>query len=152
MKVRVLAASAIAVLLLGACATVPPSRNEGKVSDLIGMINDGPVADVVEQSHVPFFFDAELLVRTTDVDLLWTGLRDAGFRIESEGFALEPAGAADYVRISDSFDMQAFFGPDGYLPADAAWLLADSSAGKVLILVGDVYARLPVIYGIARVR
>ena len=79
MKTRLLAAAALAVLLLGACVTAPPSQNEGRVAEVIELINDGPVEALVDQSHVPFFFDAELLVRSTDVSLMWTGLREAGF-------------------------------------------------------------------------
>ena len=150
MKTRLLAAAALAVLLLGACVTAPPSQNEGRVAEVIELINDGPVEALVDQSHVPFFFDAELLVRSTDVSLMWTGLREAGFEVAPAGFAVEPAGPADFRRIADNFDMESFFSPDGYFPEDAGWVVVDSSAGQLLILLGDRNDRLPVIFGIAR--
>ncbi|MEE8442094.1 MAG: hypothetical protein V3S41_10250 [Spirochaetia bacterium] len=150
MKTLYLTGAALAVLLLGACVTAPPSQNEGRVAEVIALINDGSVEALVNQSHVPFFFDAELLVRSTDVALMWSGLREAGFEIEPIGYALEPAGPPDYRRIADTFDMESFFSPDGYLPDDAGWVVVDTSAGEMLILLGDRIDRLPVIFGIAR--
>lgn len=150
MKLRLLAAAALVAVLLGACATVPPSQNENRVGELIGMINEASVRDLVEQSHVPFFFDAELLVRAADVELMWDGLRSAGFQIVPSGFALEPAAPADFRRIASTFDMESFFSPDGYFPGGAGWLVADSSIGQVLVLLGEKSGRTPVIYGIAR--
>ena len=150
MKIRYLVAAALVVLLFGACMTAPPSQNEGRVAEVIELINDGSVEALVNQSHVPFFFDAELLVRSTDVDLMWSGLREAGFEIAPVGFAVEPAGPADYPRIADTFDMESFFSPDGYFPEGAGWVIVDSSAGQMLILLGDRIGRLPVIFGIAR--
>ena len=152
MKTRNMVATALAALLLGACVTAPPSQNEGRVADVIELINDGPIEALVDQSHVPFFFDAELLVRSTDVDLMWSGLREAGFEVSPVGFAVEPARPADYARVANSFDLESFFSPDGYLPDDAGWVIVDSSAGEVLMLLGDRNGRLPVIFGIARVR
>lgn len=150
MKIRLLAAAALAAVLLGACATVPPSQNEGRVGELIGMINDASVDELAAQSHVPFFFDAELLVRTADVELMWDGLRNAGFQVSPSGFALEPAAPADFRRIASTFDIESFFSPDGYFPGGAGWLVADSSIGQVLVLLGEKSGRRPVIYGIAR--
>lgn len=150
MKTRDLTTTALAALLLGACVTAPPSQNEGRVAEVIELINDGSVQALVDQSHVPFFFDAELLVRSTDVDLMWAGFRDAGVEISPVGFAVEPAAPGDYSRIADTFDMQTFFSPDRYFPEDAGWVIADSSVGELLILLGDRNGRLPVIFGIAR--
>jgi hypothetical protein len=150
MKIRYLVTAALAVLLLGACMTPPASQNEGKVAHVIELINDGSVEDVVAQSHVPFFFDAELLVRSADVSLMWSSLRQSGFEVAPAGFVMEPAGPADYVRVADTFDMESFFSPGGYLPEDAAWIVADSSTGQLLILLGDGNGPLPVVYGIAR--
>ena len=149
MKIRYLAAAA--VVLLGACATVPPARSDRRAEELIDRINAGQIEWVLEQSHVPFFFDGELLVRSADVELLWQGLRESGFMIRPEGFALEPASPGDYRRVADTFDMQTFFSQDGAFPPDATWLVADSTIGELLILLGDRSSRLPVIFGIARV-
>ena len=150
MKIRYLAAAAV-VVLLGACATVPPARDDRKVAELIDRVNAGPVDWALEQSHVPFFFDAELLVRSADVELMWQGLRESSLIVQPEGFSLEPARSGDYARIAETFDMQTFFSPEGSFPEEATWLLADSNLGQLLILLGDRSARLPVIYGIARV-
>jgi len=150
MKTRYLAAAALAVLLLGACMTAPPSQNEGRVAEVMELINDGSVEALVNQSHVPFFFDAELLVRSTDIELMWSGLREAGFEVASAGFAVEPAGPADFPRVADTFDMESFFSPEGYFPEDAGWVVVDSSAGQLLILLGDHIGQVPVIFGIAR--
>jgi hypothetical protein len=150
MKKRFVVAGALAVLLLGACVTPPTSQNDGKVAEVIGLVNDGSAEDLVAQSHVPFFFDAELLVRSADIDLMWSRLRQSGFEVAPVGFVMEPAGPSDYARVANTFDLQSFFSPDGYLPDDAAWVVADSSVGEVLILLGDSDGPLPVIYGIAR--
>ena len=99
---------------------------------------------------MPFFFDAELLVRSTDIELMWSGLREAGFEVASAGFVVEPAGPADFSRVADTFDMESFFSPEGYFPEDAGWVVVDSSVGQLLILLGDHIGRVPVIFGIAR--
>jgi len=151
MKIQYGVAAVAAVLLLGACATTPPSQDEGKVAAVIELINNGAVEDLSAQSHVPFLFDAELLVRSTDIGLMWSGVRQTGLRIAPVGFVVEPAAASDYARIADTFDLQSYFGPEGYLPDDAAWVTADSSAGRLLVLLGGREGSLPLIYGIARV-
>lgn len=152
MRTRYLVAAVLTLVLLGACMSVPPSQNEGKVAELIEMINDGSVEVLVAQSHAPFFFDAEMLVRSADIELMWSGLRAAGFEVAPSGFAVEPATSSDYRQIADTFDMEAFFSPDGYFPDDAGWVVADSSTGELMILLGDRIGDLPVIFGIARVR
>ena len=146
-----LALIAVVALLAAACATVPPSQNLDRVSELIDMINSAPVESVVEQSGEPFLFDAELVVRTSDVELIWTGLRDAGVRISPEIASMSPVEPMDYRRVADTFDLQVYFSGDRYLPRDAAWVETDSSVGPVLLLLGGRSGQLPLIYGFVRV-
>jgi hypothetical protein len=152
MRTRFLAAAALVVLALSACVSVPPSENEGRVVELIELINDGSVEELVGQSHAPVFFDAELVVRRADIELMWSGLKDAGFEVSPVGFALEPATSSDFRRVADTFDMESFFSPDGFFPDDAGWVIVDSSAGQLMLLIGGSSGSLPLIFGIARVR
>jgi hypothetical protein len=149
MKLRYLAL--VAVVVLGACSTVPGAKEDRSLVELIDLVNDGPVERVVAQSHVPLFFDGELLVRRADIEMLWSGLREQGLVINPRGFAVEPARRSDYVRVADTFDIETFFSPEGPFPDNATWIRAGSDFGEVQILVGDDLDGLPLIYGIARV-
>ena len=149
MKYRVLSV-ALAVLLLGACASVPPSRNPGRVSDLVDMINTADPAALTGQSHVPFLFGTELVSRSADVEMVWTSLRDAGAAFVEEGEAMA-AQPGDYHRLANTYDLEVFFSLDGYLPDDATWVPLASSLGSFDLLIGGSAGRLPMIYGIVRV-
>jgi hypothetical protein len=153
MRTQHVAVALIVIVLFGACMSSPAATGAGDAYDeIIRLVNEAPVEDLVGQSHVPMIFDAELIVRTGDVELLWSGLRDTGFSVSRQDYLLQPARPGDHVRVADDFDMKSFFSPDHGFPAEARWIEAESSAGPVLLLLGEFQNGLPLIYGISRVR
>ena len=140
----------VAVLLIGACATVPPSQNPSRVADLLTKINEADPGALVEQSHEPFLFTDELLARAADIEMVWSSIRDAGINFSQDGEPI-PAQSGDYHRIANTFDLEVFFSADGYFPPDATWVPVASSAGAFDLLIGGSRERLPIIYGIVRV-
>jgi hypothetical protein len=138
---------AAAVLVLGACVSVSPSLNPGRVSDLVDLINTADPAAIADQSHQPFLFTDELVARRADIEMIWATFHDADLLFAEEGETI-PAQPGDYLRIADTFDLEVFFSPNGYLPPDATWVPVATSAGSFDLLIGGSLNRLPVIYGI----
>lgn len=142
---------AAVVLFAAACATTPPAQDEQRVTELIDLLNSGPIESVIAQSSVPFLFDAELIVREGDVEFLWHGLRSANLVVAPVFDALVPVESSDFRRIADTFDLRTFFAENGYLPRDATWIETDSSIGPVLLILGGRGGQLPLIHGFVRV-
>lgn len=149
MKKYRLAIVAVALIVLGSCLSAPPPADP--FDGIIDFINDASIEALVEQSHNPMVFDAELVVRSGDIELLWTGLRSSGFELSPAGYFVEPVQPGDHRRLADSFDMRAFFSPEAGFPSEARWIVADSSAGRILLLLGEFRNGLPTIYGVSRV-
>jgi hypothetical protein len=146
-----LAMVVIAAIALGACLSAPSSVAGDPYDGIIDLVNDGSAEVLASQSSIPMFFDGELVVRVADIELVWAGLRSSGFEISQAGYVLEPATPADYVRVADTFDMKSFFSAGAGIPAESRWITADSSSGKVLLLLGEFRDGLPTIYGLTRV-
>jgi len=150
MTKKVTGIAVVAVLLLGACASVPPSRNPGRISDLVEMINGSEPAELTAQSRIPFLFGTELVSRASDVEMIWSSLKDSGAIFSEEGETMA-AQSGDYHRLANSFDLEVFFSRDSYLPEDAMWVPLASPLGSFDLLVGGEEGRLPMILGIVRV-
>lgn len=156
MKTRYMAVASIAAFLIGACATAPSPGAGGAAAEapdgpppVIELLNQAEPTELAERSSVPFFFDAELIVRSADVELVWSGLREVGFEVPRQGHSFDSATPDDYRLVADTFDMAAFFAPGGPVTADAEWLVTDSSIGPVRILL--TVGPQPMILGIARI-
>lgn len=152
MRIRFAAAAVVglAIMLIAGCVSAPSTANLPPGDRLLQLVNDDPVDKLVVQSSVPMFFDGELVVRRDDVELLWTGLREAGFEIAPSGYSIEPASAADYGLVAQTFDMESFFTSGDHVPDNAQWLVGSSSIGSVRVLFADGDDGQLVILGLAR--
>lgn len=145
MRIRVIA-SVFAVLLLGACATVPPSQVDEKVVELIDAVNTRPVDELPGYTGMPFLFGDQVLYAQADVSAVLERARDAGLVIAPVivGSASAPEKPADA-----RFDVGLFY---DRLPPDARLILVDSKAGELSLIVGDESNGLPRLLGLVRGR
>ena len=150
MRLRLVLAALAAVILISACATVPPSQQENRVAQLIDLINSDAtgIDEVVAQTNTPFLFQSELVVRSADVEIIWQRFRDEGVRFVPSAVPNRPASPSDYMNIADRFDLKVFFSSDGYVSDDAVWVTLDSSAGPFDLLIGGSENRLPMVLGL----
>jgi hypothetical protein len=140
----------IVVLLLGACAHLPPSQNPNRVAELIELVNTAEPGELAGRCQRPFLFHDELVAREADIELIWSSMREAGIQFAADGEPL-PAERGDYHRLAETFDLRVFFSGEGYLPDDAVWIPLATPAGAFDLLVGGESGRLPMILGIVRV-
>jgi len=142
MKMRVIGA-ALAVLLIGACATAPSQRDD-RVLELIDRFNTLPAGELVANTGVPFLFDDQVLYAESDVEAVLA-------RVKAAGLVLTPQIGASTVAIAPPaaarFDVGVFY---DRLPDDARIVTVDSTAGRVSLIVGGEADRLPLLLGLKR--
>jgi hypothetical protein len=148
MRIRfgVVAVLVLAGLLLGACATVPPSQQDERVIELIDLFNTLPAEELAVYTGLPFLFDEQVLYSQADVTAVLARLREAGLIVAPEitgstGSITAPAGCR--------FDVGVFY---DRLPSDARLVIAQSNAGDLSLIVGDQTEGLPRLLGIVRGR
>lgn len=145
MKLRLIGAL-LAVLLLASCATVPPSRQDEKVYEVIDLLNTLSAEEFAVYAGVPFLFGENVLSSQSDVIAVLERLKASGLvvapEIVGEADALSaPAGAR--------FAVDVFY---DRLPPDARLVIADSNAGELTLFLGGEAERLPQLLGIVRGR
>ncbi|MCA1754701.1 MAG: hypothetical protein LC641_08405 [Spirochaeta sp.] len=143
---KYIAIVAFFTVVFSACQTVPVPQREGRIRAIVEIITTAPVEEVVDYSRTPFAFDSELLVLESDLDLLWTGLRDAGFDLEgAEILQITPLTEDSYAEFAMSYEMRTFF--EEYLSADGALVRVRNGSGEYLLLLDDSRNRTPLLYG-----
>ena len=145
MKVRLIGAL-LAVLLLASCATVPPSRQDEKVYEVIDLFNTLPAEEFAVYAGVPFLFGENVLSTESDVIAVVERVKESGLviapEIVGEADALSaPAGAR--------FAVEVFY---DRLPEDARLVIVESTAGELTLFLGGEAERLPQLMGIVRGR
>ena len=145
MRIRLIGA-AVAVLLLGACASVPPSARDERVVQLIDLFNTVAAEDLAGNLGTPFLFEDEVLSAGADTVAVLARTQEAGLVIAPFVVARsdEPA-APDGAR----FDVAVFY---DRLPEDARLVVAESNAGDVTLIVGGEADGLPRLLGLKRGR
>ncbi len=137
----------IVAVVLAACQTVPVPQREGRIRAVVDIITTAPVEEVVAYSQTPFVFDSELLVLESDLDLIWTRLRAAGFDLkDAEIVQISPLTADSYAEFAESYEMRIFF--EEYLSADGAVVRVRNGSGEYLLLLDDSRKRTPLLYGL----
>ena len=149
MRIRLFGAATVlllAGLLLGACATVPPSQQDERVIELIDLLNTLPAGDFADYAGVPFLFDEQVLYAEADVIAVVARLREAGLIVAPEIVGSTSAIAAP---AGARFDVGVFY---DRLPPDARLVITQSNAGDLSLIVGDRTDDLPRVLGIVRGR
>lgn len=135
--------TAVAVLLIGACATAP-SQRDGRVLELIDRFNTLPAGELVANTGVPFLLDDQVLYAESDVEAVLARVKEAGLvltpQIDASTGAVAPPASA-------RFDVGVFH---DRLPDDTRIVTVESTAGPVSLVVGGKANRLPLLLGLKR--
>ncbi len=143
MRLRLLGILA-AVLLVAACATIPPSADDDKVLELVDLWNATSAAEFSSRVGNPFLFGTQVLSSSADIEAVLA-------RAKANGLLLTPeiVGSSDSVSVDgvDRFGVGVFA---EQLPPDARHVLVPSTAGTVSLIVGGEAEGLPMLLGIQR--
>jgi len=139
----------LVILLAASCTTVPVSQRDNRVERLIEELNTADMDRLMELSARPFLLDGEIIVLESDLQMMWTNLRDAGFTFRSATLEdLGPVTDTTYRSFADTMDVRVWF--EKYAAEDAALARISTSHGTFLIVTGDKVGRfrgLPQIFG-----
>ena len=127
----------MAVAVLGAsCATIPAAQDRTRVESLLEELNTAPVERLVELTARPFLLDGEIVVLQRDIEMMWSNLRDVGFRFAEA--TVEEVGALtdqSYLEFGDTMDVQVWF--ERYTADDAGIARVRTSHGVFFIVIGE---------------
>lgn len=141
-----LAGVLIAVALLGACATIPPSQQDERVVELIDRMNTLPVEEFVPHTGLPFLFVDQVLYAESDVLAVLERLREGELVVAPE---IAGSVASSTAPEDARFDVTVYYDE---LPDDARLILVESNAGDLTLVVGGEHDGLPLLLGIRRGR
>ena len=141
----VVGAAAIAVFGVS-CATIPIAQDQTRVESLIEELNTASVEELVELTARPFLLDGEIVVLQRDIEMMWSNLREVGFRFAEA--TIEEVGALtdqSYLEFGDTMDVQVWF--ERYTAEDAGLARVRTSHGAFLIVIGESDERDLQIFG-----
>jgi hypothetical protein len=138
--------TALLILIFAAsCTTVPVSQRDNRVETLITELNTADIDRLMELSARPFLFDGEIIILESDLQMMWTNLRDVGFTFDAATIEeLGPVTDTTYLQFADTMDVRVWF--QKYAAEDAALARVSTSHGTFLIITGDRLKRLPYIF------
>ena len=126
------------------CATVPPVQTEEDVRAVTALAAAGKTDILSRQSHLPFLFDGEILVRSQDVSEMWrlTAAADL-FRANPTVAGLSDTGPETYKLFAESKQVQLFFSK--YAGEYARIAVIDTPNARVTLLLdgkSEGYSRI----------
>lgn len=68
-----------ALALLASCATAPQTADDVAILEFLSALDSADAESAVALSAPPFVYDEEVLLRESDLEVLWRGLKDARF-------------------------------------------------------------------------
>lgn len=132
-----------AVLILGACTTVPTER-EGL--EFVELINAGEWEALSEKSGTPFLLDTEMIMRGADMADFWRILAEGGFSFGEAEFRVIDE-EADSARYGSGLEIEQFFVK--YVPEGAVTFQVEGGPGRFFMTVGKDEERTNRIYAFA---
>lgn len=145
-KLKIVAASLLVVIFAASCATVPVPQRENRVERLLEELNTADIDRLMELSARPFLLDGELIMLEDDLRMMWTNLRDVGFRFDGATIEdLGPVTDQTYLQFADTMDVRVWF--QRYAAEDAGLARVATTHGRFLIVTGDRTGRTPMIFG-----
>lgn len=96
--------------LMASCAGLSSGVKEDDVFTVIEMMNAGQSDTLVEHSVLPFVFDGEILESETQISMMWTGLKNAGYALDNPVILQQrPVTAEDAALFSDKWEIETYF-------------------------------------------
>jgi hypothetical protein len=97
-------------VMMASCAGFGSVVKEDDVFTVIEQMNAGQSDILVESSILPFVFDGEILESKTQISLLWTGLKNAGFVLDNPVILQQrPVTADDALIFSETWEIKTYF-------------------------------------------
>ncbi|MBB6478732.1 hypothetical protein [Spirochaeta isovalerica] len=85
-------------------------------------------------STVPFVFDGEILVTSSTVNSLWTGIVDSGFTIKNPVItSIEPVENEDFSLFRNSWEMEVFF--KNKMPDYSYRVSIEGVSGNIILII-----------------
>jgi hypothetical protein len=136
------------LLLIFSCSSVPHNQRDKKLDKIISLINSGDTEKLLKVSSVPFLFDGEILLKTADVKLVWSGLKKNSYKIKNYTYVRKAytSKEKDYSLFSDSREVKIYF--NKYLSDKSSIIAVKTADGEMLLLLDGKKAGYPVIRGI----
>ena len=146
-SLHTIAAVVLLALFAVSCQTAPVAQRERRVDRLLMELNRASVDRLMELSARPFLLDGEIIMLESDLEMLWTNLREAGFTFDAPTLReLGPVDGGTWRRFGDTMDVRVWF--ERYTAEDAGLAEVRTSHGTFLIVTGDrVPGHLPKIFG-----
>lgn len=133
--VPLFAAAILFLVLAASCTTTPYAQREANVQKALELIASGDAETLVAQSHLPFLFDAEIIMLERDLATLWGNLSEASFEMEAaEVEYIGPAGRYSYPPFADSMEVRTFF--KKYVPKKSSLVRITAENGEFFLLLG----------------
>ena len=147
-RMAALAVACAALISVSGCATIGgPGIDVSAVEKIVFEVNEGDIEKLVELSMIPFVFDREIIMRETDVVLLWAGLVNGGYTLRGgKVTGTEKLSPKSYTVFSESWEMKVFF--EKYVPKQAYIAYVSVDGRKTAFLLGKAPDGVPQIYGI----
>lgn len=151
-RMAALAAIGAALVSFSGCATIGgPGIDVSAVEKIIFDVNQGDFEELIRLSMVPFVFDREIIMRESDVVLLWTGLTNGGFNLPGgKVTGTEKLSPESYTVFSESWEMKVFF--EKYVPKQAYIAYVSADGRRTAFLLGKSADGTARIYGIGGYR
>jgi hypothetical protein len=105
-----LVAVCAAVLVLGSCASLQRSFDEGDMRQVVDLVNSGQSPKLAAMSASPFLVDGEVVVLPADVTGFWAGIVKSGYRVQGAALSSATKVAADsYTLFASTMEVKSFF-------------------------------------------
>lgn len=132
-----LGAVALVIAVMGvSCATIPVSQDQTRIEGLLAELNDAPIERLVELTARPFLLDGEIVILERDVEMMWSNLREVGFRFDDVSVeSVGPVTENDYLEFGDTMDVRVWF--ERYTAENAGLARVRTTHGQFLIVTGE---------------
>lgn len=105
-----LALAAAAALVLGSCASLQRSFDEGDMKRIVDLINTGQPERLAGMSVTPFLVDGDVVALPDDVTGFWTSIVKSGYRVQGAALAAGTKVAPDsYTLFASTQEVKFFF-------------------------------------------
>lgn len=135
-KTRIMVISAVMIIILialSACSTITPAGDEDAIA-VIELLNSEKKAELTAISADSFLLDAEILHGSALTKALWSGLIDAGFKLDSPVIIERRLPASeDKELFGNSIEVETYF--TKYVAADSMLFIIGSETAEIALIL-----------------
>ncbi|MDC7226652.1 MAG: hypothetical protein PQJ61_07795 [Spirochaetales bacterium] len=122
------------MLLFSACASLSRAAEDDAL-EVIYLINEGKVEQLTSMTAETFLLDAEILQGAGTAKLFWSGLAEAGFKLNNPVIIdKNQPSAAEKAVLGNSIEVDTFF--TKYVTTDSMYFRIASDSGEIALIIG----------------